>query len=149
MRTPILLCTFTLLAAGALGAPLLAPEKPDLSPEALAKIATHVVVGEVRQIWSREERSGGWKTERFVAEVAVERAEKGDGVEPGQLVYARYWHRRWTLPGQGPTDTNGHRGLPEAGQRVRVYLARNAYDGFGRTDDHGFNVIGANGFAKP
>jgi hypothetical protein len=32
---------------------------------------------------------------------------------------------------------------------VRAYLARDGYDGFGKTEDHGFNVIGANGFAKP
>jgi hypothetical protein len=149
MRARILFLLFTVLAAGALGAALLAPEKPDLPPETLARMATHVVVGEVRQIWSRKERSGGWDTERLVAEIAVESVEKGDDLEPGELVYARYWHRRWAFFGQGPTDTSGHRGLPEPEERVRVYLARDAYDGFGRTDDHGFNVIGANGFARP
>jgi hypothetical protein len=46
-----------------------------------------------------------------------------------------------------PPSTSGHRGLPEEGDRVRVYLARNAYDGFtDQNEDGGYNVIGANGF---
>ncbi|MBM4002009.1 MAG: hypothetical protein FJ295_01795 [Planctomycetes bacterium] len=45
-----------------------------------------------------------------------------------------------------PPDTSGHRGLPREGQSIRVFLARNAYNGFGETKDGGFNVIGANGF---
>ena len=73
--------------------------------------------------------------------------EKGDGVEPEELVYARYWRRQWVGPGQMPTSTTGHRGLPARGDKIRVYLAQNAYDGFSRdNNDGGFNVIGANGF---
>ena len=73
--------------------------------------------------------------------------EKGEGLATGGLVYARYWTRRFAgrMP---PPSTNGHRGIPEEGNRMRIYLARNAYDGFGETKDGGFNVIGANGFEK-
>lgn len=145
--------TMSLVLACAAGAALaiVAPrrEKADLSPEALRSTATHIVLGEVKQIWTRAESSGSWDTTRYVAEIAVELVEKGEGLEPGALVYARYWHREWDGWGAPPADTNGHRGLPRAGERVRVYLARDAYDGFGDTRDHGFNVIGANGFAPP
>ena len=125
------------------------PEKPDLSPEQLRETATHVVLGEVQQIWTREESSANWDVTHSVAEIAVETVEKGDGLQPGELVYARYWQKRWDGWGTPPADTSGHRGLPEQGERVRVYLARDAHDGFGKTSDHGFNVIGPNGFARP
>jgi hypothetical protein len=148
MHTPILAVTVLALAGGAFAVAVATPEKPDLPPDTLAKIATHVVVGEVRQIWSRGETGSGWKTQRFVAEIAIERVEEGTAdLCPGELVYVRYWHRRWIGPGSGPDDTTGHRGRPDEGDRVRVYLARDAYDGFWRTDDHGYNVVGANGFA--
>jgi hypothetical protein len=137
-------------AAGAALAPAPAPrEKADLSPDQLLEISTHVIVGEVKQVWTREESSFNWDWTRHVAEIAVEGVEKGEGLAAGELVYVRYWTKRWDGFGAPPPDTNGHRGLPKAGERVRAYLARDAYDGFGKSDDGGFNVIGANGFAKP
>lgn len=124
-------------------------EKADLSPEALAKTATHIVIGQVEEIWTRVDDKGPWKTTRYVAEIRVEKVDKGEGLVTGGLVYTRYWTRRWDGNGTPPPDTNGHRGLPAAGERVRVYLAQDAYDGFDTKKDGGFNVIGANGFAKP
>jgi hypothetical protein len=38
--------------------------------------------------------------------------------------------------------------LPQPKERFRIYLARNAYNGFGHTNDGGYDVIGANGFEK-
>jgi hypothetical protein len=61
-------------------------------------------------------------------------------------VYVRYWHRESV--GAPRLDTNGHRGLPKQDEILRIYLARNAYNGFGTTNDGGFDVIGANGFEK-
>jgi len=134
-------------------------EKPDLSADKLRELATHVVVGEVRAVSTRTTEAGGWETTHVVHEVAVEAVEKTtdppEGVDaasrpqpaPGALVYVRSWHRRWTGWGAPPPDTNGHRGIPETGARVRLYLARDAYDGFTKTNtDGGFNVIGCNGF---
>jgi len=124
-------------------------EKVDLSPEQLRKTATHVVVGEVLAVYERTDQDGSWKRTRHVAEVRVSDCEKGEGLKSGDLVYVRYWRRAWQGPGAPPPSTNGHRGLPAEGERVRVYLARNAYDGFGEDNqDGGFNVIGANGFEK-
>ena len=140
-----------LVAAAALlalaAAPALRPEKPDLPPERLRELATHVIVGEVAAVYTRAEEAGGWRTTHHLAEVRVERVEKGDDLVAGELAYVRYWTRRWTGWGTPPADTNGHRGAPREGQRLRIYLARNAYDGFGRdNEDGGLNVIGANGF---
>jgi hypothetical protein len=122
-------------------------EKPNMSPEALRKTATHVVTGQVVGVYERTESAGDWKYTRYVAEIRVDRSEKGEGINKGDLIYARYWQRGWVGRGQAPPSTNGHRGLPDPGQSVRVYLARNAYDGFSTDNkDGGFNVIGANGF---
>lgn len=122
-------------------------EKVNMSARELQNTATHVVTGTVRAIYHREETVGRWHYERFVAEIRVEASEKGEGLEPGHLLYARYWHRTWRGDGFPPPSTSGHRGLPKAGDHLRVYLARNAYDGF-TNDNHdgGYNVIGANGF---
>jgi hypothetical protein len=124
-------------------------EKVDLSPEQLRKTATHVVVGEVVAVFERTDTDGSWKRTRHVAEVRVTECEKGEGLKAGDLVYVRYWRRAWKGWGAPPPSTSGHRGLPAEGERLRVYLARNAYDGFGEDNrDGGFNVIGANGFEK-
>ena len=83
------------------------------------------------------------------AEIRISKVEKGKDVTAGGLAYVRYWTRQWTGPGDMPPSTNGHRGLPKAGEILRIYLARNAYDGFSNeNNDGGFNVIGANGFEK-
>jgi hypothetical protein len=128
--------------------PAPAPEKVDLSQEQLEKTATHVVIGTVRNIYHRKQQKGPWDTTHFLAEVQVHEVEKGGGISKDQPLYARYWSRRFTGR-TAPPSTNGHRGLPQTGARVRIYLARNAYDGFTRDNlDGGFNVIGANGFGK-
>ena len=38
---------------------------------------------------------------------------------------------------------------PKAGEELRIYLAKDAYNGFGPGDkDGGFDVVGANGFER-
>ncbi len=137
---------FAAVAVVALVAPVRA-EKVPLSPEELLKTATHVVTGKVLAVYSRTATEGDWKYTRYVAEVRVDECAKGDGVKKDELVYARYWQRTWVGIGQMPPNTVGHSGRPAAGDTVRVYLAKNAYDGFTQDNkDNGFNVIGANGF---
>lgn len=123
-------------------------EKPDLPPEKLRELATHVVTGEVTAIFAREpERVGRYDRTYYVAEVKVATCEKGEGIMAESLVYIRYWRQAWAGPGPVAPGTSGHRGLPEQGSKMRIYLARNAYDGFTRDNtDGGLNVIGANGF---
>jgi hypothetical protein len=135
-------------AAAALACPAQA-EKAPLSPAELLKTATHVVTGAVAAVYERTETAGDWKYTRYVAEVRLGECEKGDGIKKGDLVYVRYYHRTWVGKGELPPSSAGHNGLPAAGESVRVYLARNAYDGFTfENTDAGFNVIGANGFEK-
>ena len=124
-------------------------EKVPMTPANLKRAATQVIVGNVVAIYSRIAKEGRWKVTRYVAEVKVTAVEKGEGVKVGDLVYARYWHRVWASLGVPPPSTGGHRGLPKDGETLRIYLARNAYDGF-TNDNHdgGFNVIGANGFER-
>ncbi len=124
-------------------------EKANMSPERLARTATHVIVGTVAQVYERTETIGDWAYTRYVAEVRVDAWEKGKEAPSSDLAYVRYWKRRWAGEGRMPLSTSGHRGLPKAGDTRRIYLARNAYDGFTRgNNDGGFNVIGANGFEK-
>jgi hypothetical protein len=123
-------------------------EKVNMTPARLQKTATHVIVGTVTKISTSKTTDAEWETTSYVADVRIKTLEKGEGIKVGDLVQVRYWHRTWIGP-KGPRfDTNGHRGLPQAGETLRIYLAQNAYDGFGTTNDGGFNVIGANGFEK-
>lgn len=140
------LCLMTGIATLGFAHPARA-EKAPMSPEELLKKATHVVTGKVAAVYSRAAKDGDWQYTHYVAEVKVDACEKGDGIKKGEPVYVRYWRRSWAGEGRVPPSTAGHRGLPAEGAAVRVYLARNAYDGFGDGNtDGGFNVIGANGF---
>ena len=128
------------------GSPPTFAEKPPMSPAALRAVATHVVRGTVTAVSSRTASNGSYSVTRFVAEVRVLAVEKGEGVDLEAPLYARYWTQTWMGPGPVPAGTNGHLGLPSEGQTLRIYLARNAYDGFHGSKDGGFNVIGTNGF---
>lgn len=124
-------------------------EKLPMSPAQLLESATHVVRAEVQAVYERTAREGDYRVTRYVAELKVEQVEKGEGIALDAPLYVRYWHRAWVGRGEMPPTTGGHTGLPKAGERLRIYLARNAYDGFS-TENHdgGFNVIGANGFER-
>jgi hypothetical protein len=123
-------------------------EKVNMSPAELKKTATHVIVGTVIAVYESTVTDKDWSTTRCLAEVRIKSVEKGENLKEDELVYIRYWHRRWIGSGRPYPTTNGHRGLPQAGETLRIYLARNAYNGFGQTNDGGFDVIGANGFEK-
>ena len=96
-------------------------EKAPLSPEELRKTATHVVVGKVTAIYTRTETAGDWQYTLYVAEIQVAETEKGDGVKKGDLVYARYWHRRWISPRKARAEHQWALGPAESG-RVRSHL---------------------------
>lgn len=140
----LLVLTLLVLAQGPLRA-----EKAIMSPEAMARISTHIVIGEIKAITTRVEKAGGYEKTHFVAEVKITKVEKGDDLKADQLVYVRYWQKHWVGRGMPPTGTNGHRGLPAAGDSKRIYLARNAYNGLGESHDGGFDVIGCDGFQNP
>ena len=138
---------FVVILLAPFAAPVMA-EKANMSPALLRQTATHVVVGTVVRVYSRSQTVKGYDTTEYVAELRIKEVEKGEGLKEGDLLYARYGTQRWVGPGPPTPGTSGHRGLPREGDTLRVYLARNAYDGFGENRDGGFNVIGANGFEK-
>jgi len=116
------------------------------SPEEMQKMATHVVQGNVKAIYASSARAGNYQQTHYVAELAVDKVEKGEGLQEKQLVYVRYWTQAWVGPGLPPPGTTGHRGLPSVGQSVRVYLVNKGYDGGSNVNDGGFNVVFADGF---
>jgi hypothetical protein len=141
MRTLVSLGVLALVAGS------VAAEKVDMPKDRLLSTATHVVVAKVAMVYQRTAREGDWRVTRHVAEVRVETVEKGEGIVKTDPLFVRYWTREWAAGNTTPPSTAGHRGLPKEGARVRIYLARNAYDGFDvENKDGGFNVIGANGF---
>jgi hypothetical protein len=119
-------------------------EKAPLSKRELQDTATHIVVGDVQAIYSRTERKGDYEYLRHVAEVRIDKMEKGEG--PGELIYVRFFDIVWKGVGQMPPGPSGHYPRPKRGDTYRFYLSQNAYDGFSRdNNDGGFNVIYGNG----
>ena len=120
-----------------------------MSPKYLREVATHVVTGKATAIYDRTEKKGDWNYTHYVVAIRVQESEKGDGIQTGDLIYARYWRRTCNGFPRIRLSTHGHRGLPTEGDELRFYLARNAYDGFYLdNNDGGFNVVGANGFER-
>ena len=160
----VLAALLLVCAAVPVAASLAAPEIPMRPPEMLRSGATHVVTGTVQRVYLSEERDGRWDVGEHVAELrvdGVEKAPQGSGwsseVLPEGPVYVRWMTRAfrkrwWWSDGTPPLSSAGHRGwTPEPGQRVRVYLARRAHDGFHTADengDGGFNVLYPNGFER-
>ena len=129
------------LSASALVLALLVPsmalsEVPNRTVEELQQLSSLVVKGRVQRIYSTVEVSKGVQYTRSVAEISVLAVEKG--VPPDGLLYARFWRSRWVGDGPAPTTGYGHRGIPAAGNTVRVFLVR--------AHDDGFDVAPPNGF---
>lgn len=154
LRTPLVLIPVFLgaLALSPLAVSALRPEPeiPNKGPEMLERAATHVAVVEVVRVYSVKEREGAFEFQRYVGELKVKAVEKGEGLDAPEPLYARWFTKEWKGRGMPPTGSSGHYGwTPEAGEEARVYLARNAHDGY-TTDnrDGGYNVLVPNGFAK-
>lgn len=124
-------------------------EKPHSTPAQLAKRSTHIVRGTVERVFERARRHGKSLDTDYVAEVKVAAVEKGEGIRLDRPLYVRYWSKEWQGPGMPPARSSGHSQIPGEGAAVRLYLARNAYDGFGtERHDGGYNVLGKNGIQK-
>ena len=125
--------------------------KAPSSKQQLEKIATHIVVGNVKAIYSFKQSEGiplvsGYVYDRKVAEVKIKRVEKGKIAE--NLVYARYWSRSWKGIGLPPPGGQSYDPQPKVGQTCRFYLAKIASDGWSSQDsnqDGGYNVVYVNG----
>jgi hypothetical protein len=124
-------------------------ERVPMSPANIEKNSTHAVIGKVTAIYSKTSPAvKGFKDTHYVAEVRLEKIEKGDAIKTGELIYARYWTREWVGVGFPPPDTTGYRGIPKEGETLRIHLTRGGYNGFGTTKDGGFTVLGPNGFDR-
>lgn len=113
---------------------------PPTSRDEFREEADHVVVGRVAAVYEtdvRRDDRAGWVDTKYCIEIDVESVERG-GAGPGRppLLYAHAWSAR-DRPGPDWAGPGGHRGLPGAGDRVRLYL---------REDDRGrLHVLEPNG----
>lgn len=141
MRTLVLVSLFAFCL------PHAAAERAPASKDAMRKAATDVVVGRVARVYSTVETNKSWRVTRYVAEVVVEKTEKG-ATKKGDLLYVRYWQQRWSGLGTPPPSASGHSGIPTKGESLRIYGVRTGYNGFGQTTDGGLDVYGPNGFER-
>src|SRR5436190_19132244 len=95
------------------------------SPEQLKAQASHVALGEVKMIFTDAVKDAQWLKTAGVVEIQVSKLEKGEKVDPGDAIYARFWRQEWIGKGDPPPFGSGHH-LPKKGDKVRVYLKRNA-----------------------
>ena len=138
-----------MLAVGLLAMAAARAERVPMAPEELQRRATHIVVGQVTAVYAREmPKRKGFVDTHYVAEVRPEKWEKGESPAGAALIYVRYWKREWAGIGLPPPDTSGYSSRPKDGERVRMFLTREGYNGFGHTTDGGFTVIGPNGFDR-
>jgi hypothetical protein len=124
-----------IFVTAALGAAAVA-EIPIVPKEELQAGATHIVVGTVKLIAAEEENTGKFVNRTGVVEIKVREVEKGEKIEAGDAVYARFWTQAWIGKGNPPPYGSGHH-LPKKGDTVRVYL---------HTKDGGYDAILPNGF---
>lgn len=117
LRLPLTVCILVLLASAAYG------EVPIMPKEVLQNRATHIVTGEVRKIYTHEKKGEKWHRTEGVVEIAVSEVEKGEGIKPEDLVYAKFWTQWWIGTGTMPTGSNGHSFRKDL-VHVRVYLER-------------------------
>jgi len=117
---------------------------PQWTPQQLREKATHVITGKADAIYKRTEEKGDWAYTYYIVEIRVDDSEKGEGIEKGDLLYARYWRRAWIGSGKVPPSGMGHRGLPAEGDSFRAYLERDAQN----NNNSIFKVVGPNGFEK-
>lgn len=114
-------------------------EVPRASEQELEKRASHIVAGKLRTVYRSVSRDQQYETTDGLAELMIDGVEKGDGLKPGEVVFARFWNQHWIGKGLPPPGSTGHY-VPKPGSQVRAYLER-AKDGT-------FEVILPNGLAE-
>jgi hypothetical protein len=100
--------------------------------------ATHVIVGTVAGVYTREEQD----TRYYLVEIAIEKVEKGEGFKPGETFYVGCYlwvpndhkDKKLTKDEQKRLAFRGaaYNGLPKEGERVRVYAKHSAVYANGR-----------------
>jgi S1-C subfamily serine protease len=115
-----------------IGPPRTAP--PEERVAALQEQASHIVVGGVKAIYSYEQQTPDWQLSHRVAEIAVAEVEKGEGLEPGQLMYVRY---SVSKPAAGAAEPN----YPNVRSTFRLFVKRMADGGYDLLMPGGAQVI--------
>ncbi len=92
-------------------------------PDELKRESTHIVVGKLRMVYRSVEPGGDFERTHGIAEIVVEKVEKGVGPKGGEVVYVRFWNERWVGKGQVPPHSTGH-DVPTKGVVVRAYVKR-------------------------
>jgi hypothetical protein len=118
-----------------------------ITPKAqLEKEATHIVVGKVRSISSSQQLKSQWAFTNYVAEIVIDKVEKGEGLKAGDVAQVRYHSQGWRGSGSPPPYDSGHSPIPKQDDSVRVYLVNRGYNGAGYTADGRYDVYYKNGF---
>jgi hypothetical protein len=135
-RRPIAPFVALLVAAAAASAAI-----PKLSPDELKERATHIVVGDVRAVYSAEVGDRpDYSDRKFCIELTPSAIEKGEGLKEGRVHYARTWK-----PGkrpQGWTGSQGQNTIPQPRQQVRLFLRESKDGGLDVLDPNGVEVMG-------
>ena len=112
---------------------------PIMRKDELQASATHIVVGTVKLIGTEDKNDGKFIHRFGVVEINVSKVEKGERIEAGDAVYARFWTQAWIGKGNPPPFGPGHH-LPKRGDTVRVYLEKKE-GGYDALLPNGFEVI--------
>ncbi len=112
----------------------------------LEKDATHIIVGKVQSVSFTHKIGGSYQVTYYVADIVIDRVEKGEGLKSGEIVHPRYLSRAWVGTGTLPPNDSGHYPTPKQDDYVRVYLVNSGYNGQGYTTDGGYDVYYKNGF---
>ncbi|MFO0829873.1 MAG: hypothetical protein U0572_17155 [Phycisphaerales bacterium] len=91
---------------------------------ALQEHATAIVVGKCLKVESTVERDGDVERTEWAHRLQVESAER-DGqsaIKVGDEIVVLSWTAKWVGAGDPPPFGTGHRGMPELGERRRVFI---------------------------
>lgn len=128
-----LLAAIALLAATSLSRGEIALQSPD----ELAKAKT-IVVGKINGTYKETTRTADWEDSHGVVEIAVESIERGEGLKPGQVIFARFWNRGWIGKKNPPPYGTGHH-LHASGSTIRAHL---------EYDNGAYKILLPNGLVK-
>jgi|GEM_PF-6885464 hypothetical protein len=116
-------------------------EIPAKSKEDLLESASHAFTGTVKRTYERREKRQDSTYIFGVAEIIVERVDKGAEIVAKEHVYVHYWEDEWdNKVGNRAPGHYGHWDVPEEGNLVEVFVTGD------RTT--GFDVISPNGFFR-
>ena len=91
MRSPVI-CSLLIIALA--GLPVHA-EVPLLTPPQLERAAKHIVTGKVQRVYASEKAlNKSYVDTLFAVEVTLSEIEKGKGMAPAQVIFAKAWRMK-------------------------------------------------------